>query len=170
MRERAPRYHLQRYLWFLNESIISKRKKYSGFCKILISVPQHGKITQSSVFKSHIDHFTTVGWTLDLGLFMVYKQFVALAEIMLHSAGGKNQGCRNLSKLYFRDRTGQTFPKTFIFFHLMQWTPNPSMLHHTFKLKRAVKHVEDRARDKRTTLINVTDCIQSAGSINHVKS
>lgn len=58
VRERAPRYHLQRYLWFLNESIISKRKKYSGFCKILISVPQHGKITWSNQASSN--HILTI--------------------------------------------------------------------------------------------------------------
>lgn len=167
--ERAPQYHLQRYLWFLNKSIISKRKKYSGFCKILVFLSMEKSL-------GAIKHPQITYWPFHYcGLNSRFRSFYGLQTIRgsrwdhASLCGRKKSRLQELIKVIFPRQDRPVCSKN-IFFHLMQWTPNQSMLHHTFKLKRAVKHVEDRARDKRTTPINVTDCIQSAGSINHVKS
>lgn len=124
--ERALQYHLQRYLWFLNKSIISKRKKYSGFCKILVFLSMEKSL-------GAIKHPQITYWPFHYcGLNSRFRSFYGLQTIRGsrwdHASlcgRKKNRGCRNLSKLYFQDRTGQSVPKTFSFISCSEHLTNP---------------------------------------------
>lgn len=109
-------------LW-ITPSFGRRKKRERGFCKMLVGAPRHGKMTSASTvgrsrcnqpsLRSHIDCFTTAGWTLDVCHFRACKESVTLAELMPHSAGaariqgaGPYQGCtseRGQAKLFKKD-------------------------------------------------------------------
>lgn len=166
-------------LW-ITPSFGRRGKRASGFCKMLVRAPRHGKMTSASTVGrsrcnqpslwSYIDCFTTAGWTLDVCHFRAYKESAALAEIMLHSGGSKkNPGCRTLS-VAFQSQDGPSFSKRIYFtspysqhaieYHVASVSLRP-LLHAPSHLytSKGCQHVENRAQDKSTSLINIIECI-----------
>lgn len=112
--------------------------------------------------------FTPVGWTLDIIHFRAFKQPVALTEIALDSKEEKKYlGCRNVV-FQWRDRSNVSKRIYFVSSRVV----NAQAIHASSHLytKKGCQRAESRALDKRKSLISITDCIQSAGSINHMKS
>lgn len=162
--------------WSLNNSIVSekqeKKKRESGFCKMLVRAPRHGKMTSASTvgrsrcnqpsLRSYIDCFTTAGWTLDVCHFRGYKESVALAEIMPHS-GGPYQS------ILSEPGQAKPFKKDLLYFILFSRCHQISrskcltcpLLHASSHLytSKGCQHVENRAQDKSTSLINIIECI-----------
>lgn len=147
----------------------------------VVRAPWHGKITSASTvgrsssnqpaLRSYIDCFTTAGWILPVCHFRASKEAAVLAEIMLHSGGAKTtQVAGPYQMLHFRARIGQAFKKSpflhFIPFSTCHWVsrskcPALPLLHASSHLyaSKGCQHIENKVRDKSTSLISIIECI-----------
>lgn len=165
----------------LNNSIAwEEKKRATGFCKMLVRAPRHGKMTSASTvgrsrcnqpsLRSYIDCFTTAGWTLDVCHFRAYKESVALAEIMPHSGGAKGiQGAGPYQSSISEPAQAKLFKKDLLYFILFSTCHRISrtkcltrpLLHASSHLytSKGCQHTENGAQDKSTSPINIIECI-----------
>lgn len=147
---------------------------------MLVRAPRHGKMTSASnrgpdqvqstvtpiIYRLFHYRSLNSGCMSSQGLQRIHGSCWDHASF----TGSKKQQKKQVTELY-KSQNRPSFSKRFqhtFKYHVLNASPVHASTHlHTSK---GCQHIENRAQDKRTSLINIIECIQSAGSIHHLRS